>query len=387
MPQFCLRALYRGPHRLHLLLWACSGAVLFAHPAVAREIRVGLKEDVATVTIGSSTSAILTDDKNRTLGKLPALQGFDAVAASGGVSLAHTKAWQITVKPQEEGFVYVGDRWYRGQVSLIRSGGGFTVVNRLNIEDYVASVIGKEMYPTWPLEALKAQAVASRSYAIFQQQRPKFKLFDVLSTTTSQVYAGLTSEANSTQAAVKATSGEVLTYQGKLVEAVFHASSGGHTENSENVWVSPVPYLRGVPDFDQTAPVYQWSVSFNAAQLRQRIPGIGDIISMKPIKTTPNGRVQLLKVQGNAGSVVMKGSSVRKALGLRSTLFSTKPAFGLVAGATGSTNPSGFEITGRGSGHGLGMSQWGAYSLANQGKSYREILSHYFQGTTIRPMP
>ena len=127
----------------------------------------------------------------------------------------------------------------------MRSSSGITVINDLNLEDYVASVVGKEMYPIWPLEALKAQAVAARSYAVFQQQHPKYQRFDVLSTTTSQVYAGLDGEANTTQAAAQATAGQVLTYQGKVIESVFHSASGGHTENSEDVWMRAVPYLRG----------------------------------------------------------------------------------------------------------------------------------------------
>ncbi|MGB8700371.1 MAG: SpoIID/LytB domain-containing protein [Thermosynechococcaceae cyanobacterium] len=358
--------------------------LLLATPAMALEIRVGLRQDTDAITVGSSTPAQLIDGKGRVLGQIPELQGFSATAVSGGVSLASKHAWQIALKPKEGGFVYVGDQWYRGQVKLVRSGGGLTVVNQLNMEDYLASVIGKEMYPTWPQEALKAQAVASRSYAMFQKQRPKYSLFDVASTTASQVYVGIAGEANSTQDAVKATSGQVLTYQGKVIEAVFHSASGGHTENSENVWTGTVPYLRGVPDFDQTAPVYQWTLMLTAAQMRQRIPGIGDIVALTPVKTSVTGRVQLMKVKGNQGDRLMKGSDLRTALGLKSTLFSVKPDFGLVAATAGTGKPVSFAIDGKGSGHGLGMSQWGAYGLAQQGKTYRDILTHYFQHTTLK---
>jgi stage II sporulation protein D len=370
------------PSYLWVLFW-----LLLVPPVAALEIRVGLGSETDIITVGSSTPAHLIDGKGRVVGQVSALQGFSAIAAQGGVSLAGSKSWQIILKPKENGFVYVGDRWYRGRVKLIRSGGGLAVINEVDLEDYLASVIGKEMYPTWPAEALKAQAVASRSYAIFQKQRPKFKLFDVLNTTTSQVYVGLEGEANSTQEAVKATSGQVLTYQGKVIEAVFHSASGGHTENSENVWIKAVPYLRGVPDFDQSAPVYQWTTTLSATQLRQRIPGIGDIVSMIPVKTSPTGRIQTLKIQGSAGSRLMKGTEVRKALSLRSTLFTVKPDFGLVAaGQTSATKPTGIQINGRGSGHGLGMSQWGAYSMASQAKTYREILGHYFQGATLKTL-
>jgi stage II sporulation protein D len=364
-------------------LWSAFWLVL-AMPATAQDIRVGLSQGASEVTVGSSTPTSLLDGNGRVLGQIPALQGFSATTAAGGVSVAGKKAWQITLKPKENGFIYAGGRWYRGEVNLVRDSGGITVINRLNMEDYLASVIGKEMYNTWPQEALKAQAVASRSYAVFKLQRPQYKLFDVLDTTTSQVYVGLEGEANSTQEAVKATAGQVLMYQGKVIEAVFHSSSGGHTENSENVWQNVVPYLRGVADFDQPSPSYQWTLNLTAAQLRQRIPGVGDILSMAPVKSSSTGRIQMLKVQGTKGDRLIKGNEARKALGLKSTLFTAKPEFGLVAGKPSTAKPTGFLISGRGHGHGLGMSQWGAYSLATQNKTYKEILMYYFQGTTLK---
>jgi stage II sporulation protein D len=364
-------------------LWSAFWLVL-AMPATAQDIRVGLSQGASEVTVGSSTPTSLLDGNGRVLGQIPALQGFSATTAAGGVSVAGKKAWQITLKPKENGFIYAGGRWYRGEVNLVRDSGGITVINRLNMEDYLASVIGKEMYNTWPQEALKAQAVASRSYAVFKLQRPQYKLFDVLDTTTSQVYVGLEGEANSTQEAVKATAGQVLMYQGKVIEAVFHSSSGGHTENSENVWQNVVPYLRGVADFDQPSPSYQWTLNLTAAQLRQRIPGVGDILSMAPVKSSSTGRIQMLKVQGTKGDRLIKGNEARKALGLKSTLFTAKPEFGLVAGKPNTAKPTGFLISGRGHGHGLGMSQWGAYSLATQNKTYKEILMYYFQGTTLK---
>jgi stage II sporulation protein D len=361
------------------LVWLIS-----AMPAAAQDIRVGLSQGASEIVVGSSTPTSLLDGNGRLLGQIPALQGFSATMASGGVSVAGKKAWQIILKPKENGFIYAGGRWYRGEVDLVRESSGISVINRLNIEDYLASVIGKEMYNTWPQEALKAQAVASRSYAVFKLQRPKSKLFDVLDTTTSQVYVGLEGEANSTQEAVKATAGQVLMYQGKVIEAVFHSSSGGHTENSENVWQNVVPYLRGVEDFDQSSPSYQWTLNLTAPQLRQRIPGVGDVLSMMPAKSSSTGRILMLKVQGTKGERLIKGTEVRKALGLKSTLFTAKPEFGLVAGKSGTSRPVGFLISGRGYGHGLGMSQWGAYSLATQNKTYKEILMHYFQETTLK---
>jgi stage II sporulation protein D len=365
-------------------------SLLISLPALAVDVRVGIQEDVARIGVGSSTEATLFDGKGQPLGKLPAMQGFTAEASAGGVTVFGKKAWQLTIQPKDSGFVYIGDRWYRGVVRLVRSAGGLTAINKVDMEDYIASVLGKEMYPTWPMEALKAQAVASRSYAIYQMKKPKYKLFDVADTVASQVYIGITAEAPTTQEAARSTAGQVLMCGGQVVEAVFHSASGGHTENAEFVWLTPKPYLKGVPDFDQLAPVYQWTTQLTAAQLRQKLPGLGTILSMTPVKMSPTGRIQMIKIQGNTAAKVMKGTDLRRALGLRSTLFTAKPQFEPLASQQPSSpnlRPSGFVIEGRGNGHGLGMSQWGAHGMASAGKTYKEILAHYFQNTRIVATP
>jgi stage II sporulation protein D len=383
--------------RLMAFSRCCVGAILVSVASVsvpasvlAKDLRVGIQQDVSKITVGSSTEAAIFDGRGQSIGKLPALQGFTAAASSGGVvTVSGKKAWQLTLQPKDNGFIYIGDRWYRGALRLVRTANGLTAINKVNMEEYLASVIGKEMYPTWPLEALKAQAVASRSYAMYQTKKPKFKLFDVADTVSSQVYVGITGEAPSTQEAVRATAGQVLSYGGQVVEAVFHSSSGGHTENAEYVWIKPKPYLLGVPDFDQTAPFFQWTTSWTSADLRKRLPGLGTIVSMTPVKTSPTGRIQTIKIQGSTKAQIMKGSDFRRALGLRSTLFTAKPQYGPLASEKppATLPPSGFVIEGRGNGHGLGMSQWGAYGMANAGKTYPEILAHYFQKTQIVTLP
>ncbi len=363
-----------------LLIW-----LVLIGPAAAREMRIAIRQGVSQLTVGSSTPAKMIDGVGKPIGQLPAMEGFTARATSGAVTVSDKRAWTISIEPSEGGFVFIGDRYYRGKVRLIRTSGGFMAINHVDLEDYLASVVGKEMYVTWPQEALKAQAVAARSYALFRSQKQKSKYFDLGTTTTHQVYAGIDGEAPSTQMATQATAGQVLTYNGRIIEAVFHSSSGGHTDNSENVWMSAVPYLRGVPDFDQQAPVYQWTLNFTRAQMRQRLPGVGNVIALQPLQTSPVGRVKLIKIVGDAGSRTMKGSQLRKALGLKSTLFTVKPQRTLVAGQPGkfSPKPSGFQVIGRGYGHGLGMSQWGAYGMATQGKTYQDILQHYYRGTTL----
>lgn len=239
---------------------------------------------------------------------------------------------------------------------------------------------------TWPQEALKAQAVAARSFALYRRSKQKNPLYDLVNTTKDQVYGGIDGEAESTRSAVRATAGQILTYQGKVIEALFHANSGGHTENSEQVFSGIIPYLRGVPDFDQAAPNFQWSVDFSQAQLQERIPDLGNILSMTPQGTTAHGRVKSIKIVGEQGTKMLKGREFRQKLKLKSTLFQVAPASDLVASQAQvvPTQPTGFTIQGRGHGHGLGMSQWGALALAQRGKTYQQILQHYYQNTTLQ---
>lgn len=373
-------SLFKGQHWwLSLLLWLSLVA-----PAVALELRVAISENAKQLVVGSSTEAAIRDGAGRNLGEIGPLQGYAAGCSEKGVKVSRWQSANLWVQPAGQGSVYVGDRWYRGRIKLTRTPQGITAVNYVDLEDYLASVVGKEMYPTWPLEALKAQAVAARTYALYKRQKPASSLFDMGDTVTWQVYDGMTGESQSTRAAVRATAGEILTYQGRPIEAVFHASSGGHTENSEDVWSSAVPYLRGVRDFDQTAPVYQWTTRLSADQLKSKISGIGNIQALKPLKTTRHGRIASIQIVGDAGSRMMSGNELRKALKLRSSLFTITPRFEPVAStAKTPAKTAFFEINGRGYGHGLGMSQWGAYSLAQQGYTYQQILQHYYQGTTL----
>ncbi|BCX11772.1 MAG: sporulation protein [Thermosynechococcus sp.] len=363
----------------------CLISLLLPLTAAAVELRVAVLERVHQVTMGSSTPAQLRDEAGRVLTVAPQ-QRITAVLTGAGVQAGGVRGRQVFLEPRDNGLVRVGDRWYRGRLQLVSTNEGILAINLVDLEEYLPSVVGKEMYPSWPLEALKAQAVASRSFVLFRRDRERRRpgsLFDVGATVTHQVYGGVSSETASTLAAVAATRGQVLTYNGRIIEALFHASSGGHTENSEDVWQTVIPYLRGTPDFDQVFPNFQWTVRFTAAQLQQRLPGIGSIVALRPLQLTPQGRILSMQILGTAGSRTISGSELRRVLGLRSTLLTIRPEYGNVASQRAQSVPVAFTITGRGHGHGLGMSQWGAYGMALQGYTYDQILGHYYQGVTL----
>ncbi|MBW4519249.1 MAG: SpoIID/LytB domain-containing protein [Scytolyngbya sp. HA4215-MV1] len=385
-PKVLLTQLQRMSHlgRRYWWLSAIVWLVMAAPAQAALDLRVAIEEGASQIRVGSSTKAVVTDGTGNALGEIEPMNAFDAQLESGKVAIDRWHAGEIWIQPSGDGYVWIGDRWYRGRVLVVPSGNGLTAVNYVDLEQYLYSVLGAEMSCNWPLEALKAQAVAARSYALKQRQSAGNGMFDLGDTAAWQVYGGIEKECTTTQAAVNATEGQVLTYNGQIIEAVFHSSSGGYTENVEDIWVQALPYLRAVPDFDQGTPVFQWTVNFSRSELSQKISGVGNIISLTPERTTPHGRIITMKVVGDAGSRNISGESLRSALGLKSTLFEVVPQYGSVASAAKNQQPPiAFQIIGRGFGHGLGMSQWGAYNLAQKGFNYQQIVLHYYKGSSL----
>jgi stage II sporulation protein D len=347
-------------------LFLCCMAI---SPAQAYQLRVAVAQKIPEVKIGTSTIAIVRDESGKTIGELPPSKGIVAKVNGDKVVVGDSEVSQLTVEPQNGGYVWINDRWYRGSVQVVVVDKLLVAIDRVDLEHYLYSVLGAEMSATFPAEALKAQAVAARTYALYRSQSARKKLFDVDNTEASQVYKGLSSEANTTQAAVKATSGQVMTYRGKLILAAFHSASGGHTENVEDIWSEALPYLRGVPDDDVGTPGYEWSKTFSLAQLSEslKVPNIKQIV---PDRTTQFGSVLSLKASGD-NEQVLTGSSIRSTLKLRSLRFTITPT------------PEGFTFKGFGNGHALGLSQWGAYNMAQKGVKYSSILAHYYQGVNL----
>ncbi|WP_071517890.1 SpoIID/LytB domain-containing protein [Geitlerinema sp. PCC 9228] len=344
-------------------------------------LRVAIETGAKQVQIGTSTAATVEDSRGNTLGEIEGMTSLAAIKDRSGISLQRWRSGQLRIDPQANGYVYIGDRWYRGEAILVPTGNGVTAINYVELEDYLASVVGGEVPTNWPVEALKAQAVAARSYALYKRRHQSNALYDLEDTTASQVYKGLESETNTTRHAVTATEGQVLTYNHRIIEAVFHSSSGGHTENVEDVWSSPRPYLVGVQDFDRGAPVFQWTEVLSQSDINRKISGIGQILSMTPEATTPQGRVSTMRIEGSQGSKVVDGDELRRILDLRSSLFTVVPQYG--SSKSAGSVPVAFQINGRGFGHGVGLSQWGSYFLALQGYNYRQILGHYYRNTTL----
>ena len=382
--------------------------------------------------------------------------GGSVVAVLDGKRRRLSTSTVLTVQNDDPRGIWLDSRRYRGQFQISCRGGRLRVVNALGIETYLASVVGSEMPHQWPLAALKAQAVAARTYAL--RQRSRGGGWDVKATVASQVYQGVEAETSSTRQAVAETRSLVLVHRGKLINAVFHSSSGGVTESSGMVWSQQLPYLVSVPDHDQHSPVHRWQERFGSSGLRQRLPETGGVNRVDVTSRSASGRVRQAKLEGPRGSLVLTGSELRQRLGLKSTLVTfemvsadtaqpSQPSTVLArrtASSTGSRSridritasvarsattaslPStsflvappppppvlsssmrsrsfrfrasrsnerrrpaagGLQllVRGQGYGHGVGMSQWGAHGLAEQGADFRTILRHYYRGADVLP--
>lgn len=331
---------------------------------------------------------------------------------------------ELRVTNQDPRGIWLGPRRYRGVLNLSSAAGRLRAINHLGIESYLPSVVGSEMPHQWPLAALQAQSVAARTYAL--RKRNRGGLWDVKATVSSQVYKGVESETPSTLRAVASTRSLVLVHGGKLINAVFHSSSGGATEASGMVWQQQLPYLVSVPDHDQHSPMHRWQQRFDPVGLRQRLPETGGVDAVQVLSRSSSGRVRQARLQGPRGSLMLTGADLRSRLGLKSTLveFEMVPAVSTTAPVT--TAPSAaFAVTPRGSssriqqltaslvaappplrrraqfrpsagelqllvrgqgyGHGVGMSQWGAHGLAQRGADFRSILRHYYRGADVMP--
>ena len=211
---------------------------------------------------------------------------------------------------------------YRGQIELRFEGGGLTAINVLPLDEYVRGVVAGEMPSSWPLEALKVQAVAARTYAL--ATRKTTGLYDQYPDTRSQVYRGVTGESVRSDAAVRATAGQIVTYSGVPAVTYYFSTSGGETENIEFSFVGALskPWLVGVPDpYDNKSPYHRWQVRTSAAALDNALGAPGRFKSVKVLKRGVSPRVVRARVIGTKGSKTLSGPTIRTALGLRDTWF------------------------------------------------------------------
>ena len=257
---------------------------------------------------------------------------FRSLIQSNGktIALTNTITPQFGAADNDDETITINNKQYRGKIQPTRVNGGSIVpVNAVNIEHYLYGVLPGEMSPSFATEALKAQAVASRTYALkkIDMKAHTTSGYDICDSTHCQSYKGKSSEFDATNVAVDATKGLVMYYQGEPIESVFFASSGGYTENSEDIWTSPLPYLKAVPDVYEI-DTNTWTKKFTAAQLTNltssKGDNIGQVTDLVLSKIALGGRVQELKIVGTSGTKVLTKDQVRTYFSSLSGTFPSK---------------------------------------------------------------
>lgn len=343
-------------------------------------LRVWLSDEPATPQIscaGSCRVASFPDGQTRRHARLAAAK---AAVVPGGIRLGDAvyECTSLEIEAESGGEVRVGGRGYPGTIRLLRSAGGVTVIALVGVERYLPSVVGGEMPADWPAEALKAQAVAARTLAVFYHlQRAGFE-YDLTSTVEDQVFAGGKAKPSILEA-VEATCGEVLLHEGGLFPAFYHSTCGGETESPGRALGKPeYDFLTGVPcGFCTDSSHFQWHATVSAAELAWKLNGAGIAVGAITAVSAEEGDERtgrMVKLVWPGGSALVPIADFRRAVGrmeIQSGKFECR--------AEGDK----FRFTGRGFGHGAGMCQYGCRGMAQVGRLYREILMHYYRNTAI----
>lgn len=338
----------------------------------------------------------------------------------------------LTARPSANNSINVmnvNNKPYRGEINVIRQvESDMTVINVVALDQYLYSVVPSEIGASSHPEALKAQAVAARTYVSLPNSKYSTLGFDVCTTQYSQTYKGYSTEAASSNKAVNETSGQIVKYNGKPAQVFYFSSSGGRTEDVKNVWGSSFPYLVSVEDKYETGKTYNanWSITLTAEQIKSKVKkDIGDVTNVEVTKRSDAGRAIELIVSGTKDQAIYKLESARTVFSLPSQMYTittdsnatikvgvntnsvskkasdikVMTASGLkdlngnnnitILGANGvqknvtSTSSGKYTFTGKGWGHAIGMSQSGAMGMGAAGFTYKQILEHYFKGTVV----
>src|SRR5208337_37841 len=273
------------------------------------------------------------------------------------------------------GEVILSGMKYFGNIEVWKGEGGLYIINEISMEDYVKGVVAAEVGSKWENEALKAQAVAARTYSLYQRlNNATSKMrYHLTSTVMHQAYKGNDIPASIVKA-VDETKGEVLMYKGSLIIAYYHSTSGGMTEDAAEVFGKSYPYLKSVETNCELSPYFMWEKRIPAADIERamHISGLEDIIIDS---YTVSNRVKVFRLVTETGEVEVTGPDFRKNIGwdaLPSTLITDITRDGTT-----------YIVSGKGYGHGVGMCQWSALEMAKEGKSYTDILARFYPGTTI----
>lgn len=377
------------------LLWTICGA---APAEAAQSIRVLLASDVQRLELRADQTIWVTDDQDRAhfsrsslrievRGQALLLNG--SRMASDHLTLRAGDHDLKLLLPRPAGSGHgASARLYdeqsalqvSGSIQLVRRGKGVLVINQVDLEEYVKGVVPAEVNSAWHPEMLKVQAIAARTYALYQHMLSASRDYDVAATIQDQVYRGRRGMDARVVAAVESTRGLVVTHLGAPIYAAFSSTAAGITEDAVIVWSKDLPYLKGVEcPFDLESPYYQWKASFTVEKLEQSLRKqgfpVGAIATMTPLTYSRAGRVATLRILHSKGELILRGEELRKAVG-----YTVVPSTQFTIDSMGRE----VVLSGYGAGHAVGLCQWGAKELAELGYSFSSILRYYYPGTELQ---
>jgi stage II sporulation protein D len=339
---------------------------------------VGLGEGLATVEIGGGPM-LVQDLNGRALAEEP-VAFFRALRRDSIVEWRGERLAGIRVVPAGSGSLRFQQRLYPGAIDVVGAPEGLIVVNQLPLEEYLVGAVKAEAGDKMPIEMLKAQAIVARTYAAYHRRLNAAKPYHLVAGTANQQYAGRVNADSQAWTAVRETQGQVLLWEGELFPAFYHTDSGGHTEDPRAVFAaSNMPALKPVRvEFPSQYPNHAWSLdvalSDLATALRRGGVSVGTITALRVLERSVSLRVSRIAVQGTRGNATLRGNEFRRLIGydtLKSTLFAV------------SVDHASARFVGRGYGHGVGLDQWSAKTMAEQGYTARQIVQYYYPGATF----
>ena len=376
------------------------------------ELRIGLAVGLPSATVGGGGDLVVNDPSGARLAVIPSGEQWRVIPSGIGVTvqppgrIGSTPSEMIAVIAADpSSVVRVNGRTYRGIVEIVRDTAGFTLVNRLPLESYLLGVVSAEMgrRNLAEFEALKAQAVVSRTYALRNLRRRAALGFDLHAGIADQMYAGRGSETPEGLEAVRSTRGMVLTYGGAPIDAFYYSTCGGQTADGVEVFrAASRPYLRSFPDVDESgaaycriSPRYRWREEWTGdalrATLRRTLPAatgvrsdqVDEVRDVWVVQRTSSGRVGRLAITLRSNQVMVDGPAIRQVLRPASGDLLRSAAFTLMVTGAGQ-GITRLVADGSGAGHGVGLCQWGAVGRSRAGHDFQRILAAYYPGATIQ---
>jgi stage II sporulation protein D len=373
------------PYRAGIIILLALATTVFLLPGGNRINAAILDETIRVAIVKSASEVTVAGD-----GLLVTNERDDALAISFPATVKSVKGvLQVEGKQYRRlsfaasSAVYVNNKPYRGLAELTVTDKGILVINQLPLEEYLVGLINCEISSAWPIEAVKAQAIIARTYALNRKMARITSPYHLESSVIDQVYEGCLIEDSRARRAVSETEGEVLTFGGGIIQAFYHSSCGGRTEASENVWGASLPYLKGVDcQYCLTSPTATlWEYRASLKEIEERLRSAGHMVSglydIQPGAANSRGRLKQVALMASKGGGMISGEQFRKAVGygvIKSTRFTLK------------NSKNEISFSGSGNGHGVGLCQWGAKQRALDGFVNREILSYYYPGTELKKL-